>query len=503
MQLVFISLSLGAVLELSIYLALPVWRARRVVAAVAVLATAFASGGLVAYRPFTLWGVLFGVLGAYRVLNLLRIVEARMHPRYLRRVAWRTGVALLILQAFDAAGWAGWNRWHTTGRITWTLVCSLQLLVAGILVWAVRRNLARTRWSGSGTSTKRADADLPTVSVAIPARNETDDLDQCLRSILANDYPKLEVLVLDDCSQDKRTPEIIRQFAHDGVRFIQGAEPSDTWLPKNAAYARLAVEASGDYILFCGVDARFAPDSIRQLVGTMLDKNKQMMSILPRRQQSAYANASLIQAMRYMWELVPPRRIFRRPPVLSTCWIITRAALQKAGGFESVRRAIVPEAHFAYELVESDGYSFMRSSTGLGIESIKQVADQRDTVVRMRYPQLHRRPEWVFAVAASELFFLVMPFVLAVAGSWLGVGGVAQICSLVTSLLLVVVYEAVVLNTHVNTWWFGIVGLPCAVLVDVALMHYSMWRYEFSYVDWKGRNVCTPVMHVTPHLPQL
>ena len=51
---------------------------------------------------------------------------------------------------------------------------------------------------------------------------------------IASDYPKLEIIVLDDCSQD-RTAEIIRNFAHDGVRFIQSEDNKDNWLDKNKA----------------------------------------------------------------------------------------------------------------------------------------------------------------------------------------------------------------------------------------------------------------------------
>jgi chlorobactene glucosyltransferase len=346
-----------------------------------------------------------------------------------------------------------------------------------------------------------ADRELPTVTVAIPARNETEDLEQCLQSIVGSDYPKLEVIVLDDCSQTKRTPEIIKDFAQDGVRFIQGREPADTWLPKNQAYARLAEEASGEYILFCGVDVRFERQSVHKLVTTMLDRKKQMLCVLPRRLASAYGHASLIQAMRYWWELVPPRRSFRRPPVLSSCWIIQSKVLSKAGGFAAIARSIVPEAYFAKFVLPGDGYSFLRSTDGLGISSNKAVADQRNTAVRMRYPQLHRRPEQVAMLTCAEIIFLVLPFVMVVAGFWIEIGVVTQLLAALAAILLVVTYELSVLSTHVNTGGFGLIGQPLAALTDIALLHYSMWRYELSIVEWKGRNVCVPVMHVVSHLP--
>ncbi len=47
----------------------------------------------------------------------------------------------------------------------------------------------------------------------------------------------------------------------------------------------------------------------------------------------------------------------------------------------------------------------------------------------------------------------------------------------------------------------AILTFPFAILADFALTNHSMYKYEFSTVDWKGRNVCLPVMRIDPHLP--
>ncbi|HEY5668183.1 MAG TPA: glycosyltransferase [Candidatus Saccharimonadales bacterium] len=475
--------------------------ARSLLAWLGILAQAFAAGSIFAVSGLNVFTLLLALFGIYRVFNLLRVIERRMHEDYLRRATRGSSIALSAMQLAVAGLLLGWEKWHTTGRVVWAALCVSQAIVGLIFMLSVGRTMRRTQWPRP--KKHYADADLPAVTVAIPARNETEDLEQCLQSIIASDYPKLEVIVLDDCSQNSRTPEIIRDFAHAGVRFIQGKEPQPTWLPKNQAYERIAAEASGAYILFCGVDVRFMSDSLRMIVSTMLDRDKQMISILPRRQESAYGRLSLIQAMRYWWELVPPRRTFRRPPVISSCWVITAEMLKKAGGFAAIKRSIVPEAYFAREAIkQNDGYSFLRSD-GLGVESNKTVSEQRATAIRMRYPQLHRRPEQVALAALWELIYLVLPFVLAVGGFWWPIGAPAHVAAILASVYLVISYEYAVLSTRVNTWWFGLFAQPFAVMSDIILIHYSMWRYEFASVDWKGRNVCVPVMHVVPSLPPL
>jgi glycosyltransferase involved in cell wall biosynthesis len=476
----------------------PLWRWRTARAIAVTLLAAFSAGGIAAWQP-NVFSVLLGVATLYRVLNMTRITENRMHDAYLRRATRRTTVALLGLQGAIGLSWWAWHTWEPHGSAMWTVAAVLQLGVALVLLASTIRRIQHTKWPSRAGHVP--DSELPTVSVAIPARNETEDLEQCLQQIIANDYPKLEILVLDDCSQTRRTSEIIRGYAHDGVRFIQGEEPSDTWLPKNQAYDRLADEASGQYILFCGVDVRFGPESIRQIVNQMLTHKKEMVTILPWR--AAGSGNAFTQSLRYWWELAPPRRLFQRPPVLSTCWIISRRALEMSGGFQAVARSITPEAHFAQAVTARDGYSFVRASQASDIASVKAPAEQRTTMLRSRYPQLHRRPENVFAVALLELFFLVLPFVLAFTGFWIGIGGAAQFMSVITCLVLITAYEHLARTTRTGTWLSGPFGLPAGMLYDIGILHYSMWLYEFSSVDWKGRNICIPAMHVIPHLPKI
>ncbi|HKR81878.1 MAG TPA: glycosyltransferase [Candidatus Saccharimonadales bacterium] len=490
----------GALVEAVLYVLPFLWPGRKAVVPVVVATTAFAGAGLFVSQPNTV-SFLILLLCAYRIFNNIRVMENRMHERYLRRATRRTSLKLLAPQLVLGALWFGWHQMNLATHALWALLAFWQVVVAAVLFGSTLRSLNRTlpRPIKKSYST----AELPSITIAVPARNETEDLQQCLESLIASDYPKLEIIVLDDCSQIRQTPEIIRSFAHDGVRFVKGAEPSDTWLPKNQAYQRLAEEASGEYILFCGVDVRFEPDAVRKLVTAMLARQKTMVSVLPGRARGAGSNFALVQAMRNWWELVPPRRLFERPPVMSSCWIISRATLKKVGGFEAVTRSIVPEAYFAKQLVWQDRYSFLRSDDMLGITTAKAAREQRATAVRMRYPQVHRRPEQVWLVTMLEFAFLLLPFAMAVGGFWWHVGLYAQALAAVAGILLVTTYVAMATATSLNGRWFRVVAFPLVVLTDIGLLHYSMWQYEFSVVDWKGRNVCIPAMHAIPHLPKI
>mgnify|MGYP001028136504 FL=1 len=502
MTLLFVLFGVGLLLELLLHVPGILWRSRKFLAAASLLVTAFASGMLLVAYYDTLWSILLLLASFYRMFNCLRIAEGRMHEQYLQRATLRTTVALALIQGLVGLLWWGWLHWDETEHFVWLLIALSQLGAALVLFSSTTRRLRRTAWPARAQHL--SDSELPTLTVAIPARNETDDLQACLESLIASDYPKLEILVLDDCSQNRRTPEIIRSFAHAGVRFIEGKPHKPSWQPKTQAYAQLLHEANGEYVVFCGVDARFAPASLRRLVEVLLHKRKTMLCLLPRRAPNMRSRFAIVQAMRYAWELAPPRRLFRRPPVLSSCWIARREALKQAGGFEAVARSILPEAHFAKVLSgKNDGYSFMRGSARLGILSVKPAHAQHDTAIRMRYPQLRRRPENVFVLGQAYGFFLLMPFVLAVAGFWVPIGAAAQAAATLAALLHTLAFLKIVTATRTGTAWLGAIALPFGLLYDLALLHISMWKYEFSVIEWKGRNICIPAMRVISHLPKV
>lgn len=452
---------------------------------------------LIVYGHPSVPTILLAFMSVYRICNLIRLLSARLHNRYLSRVTVQTSLWIIGLQAGLLLLWQLSDWWQISTYHLWITLAYADLVCAIVLLITTMRHLRTTRVPRL-SDPAIADRDLPTVTVAIPARNETKDLDDCLQSLLASNYPKLEIVVLDDCSQDKHTPEIIRSFAQDGVIFVQGETPEANWLAKNQAYQRLFEESNGEFILFCGVDIRLNPDSLRQLVVAMLHKNKTMISVIPQNvlQTSAHQDLTLLQPMRYVWELSLPRKLFRRPPVLSTCWIIKRDVIETAGGFGAVSRSIVPESYFAHASAVHDGYSFMQSDSAMGITSNKSVDEQRATTVRIRYPQLHRRMELTLIVTIFEIASIMMPTAMIIAALLSHVSLQLTIVSCVTVITLVVGYSAIVSLTY-RKWLFrSIFLLPIADVIDTVLLNYSMIRYEFFTVFWKGRNICVPVMYV-------
>lgn len=467
------------------------------VVSLAIAATSIATVAVLTLN-WKVW-VAVALISLYRIVNLVRLGVRRLQPDRL----WRQSTSAFVLLVFMQAVLLGLGAWGNIAGydVLLAFIVALQVVAALVLL---RSSFFTWRSTAFPKNVPfLSDADLPSISVLVPARNETDALMTCLDSLTASTYPKMEIIVLDDCSSNPRTAEILRDYAHDGVRFIRGSESEDRWLAKNHAYNQLAENSNGEYLVFCGVDVQMAPDALRRLVSFAVANERDMVSVMPQRPEDARRGLAILQAMRYYWELAFPRRFFKRPPVLSTSWIVKRDALEAYGSFASVAQAVTPEAYFAKKAVIANKYSFIRSDDDLIVMSNKSHDEQYATTVRVRYPQIHRRLELVGVITLFQLTMFIGPFVgmlfvQLTPEPWLyAVLWSVAIASLVATYFIASVY------TRLSEPVVGLIAPFFGYVVDIVMLHISMLKYEFSDVYWKGRNVCIPVMRVIPRLPKL
>lgn len=101
----------------------------------------------------------------------------------------------------------------------------------------------------------------PLVTAVVPAFNEEGHLAECLRTLRAQTYSPLEIIVVDDGSRDS-TATIAEQF---GVRLLRQAHAG-----KARAVARGAEAAGGEILVFLDGDLVFAPEFLERLVGPIV-----------------------------------------------------------------------------------------------------------------------------------------------------------------------------------------------------------------------------------------
>ena len=330
---------------------------------------------------------------------------------------------------------------------------------------------------------------LPTVSVCIPARNETHALTECLERVLASDYSKIEIIVFDDNSSDD-TSILIRSFAHAGVRFVPGTALPEGWLGKNHALSILAREASGSKLLFLDVDTKLSPTSISRIVRSSVAGGAVMLSVLPLR-RNAWRLSVLMTPLRYLWELLLSSR--HTPATTSAMWMIDRKVLiDDCQNFTTVASDIRPEQRIAEQL-GGEKARFVIATKDDGIYQEKRWHSQIETARRLLYPMVGL--SLVPGIAAAALMLaLALPLVGVIVGLLAG----ASVTFMWASALLVgyiLLYARYLHRVWADSWWLGAVLWPLLALQEFCLMITSIVGYLTNSVTWKGRLVSAPVLH--------
>jgi len=191
---------------------------------------------------------------------------------------------------------------------------------------------------------------LPRVSVVIAARNEELDLPATLDDLLAQDYPNLEIIVVEDSSTD-RTGEVIDGRAPRVQRVNPPPLPAG-WVGKNWACWNGARAATGEWILFEDADVRTHPAAVRTTLEWAQREHADLATIGP------------AVEMRSFWErLVLPFYIqvvltyFRAPHVSrprsksaianGQFWLTPRTTYYAVGGHEAVRSIVLEDIAIA------------------------------------------------------------------------------------------------------------------------------------------------------------
>lgn len=353
---------------------------------------------------------------------------------------------------------------------------------AGLAAWHGMRVYASLRRSRLLTNAP-ASVDNPSVSVCIPARNETHALAECLERVLASDYPKLEILVFDDNSADD-TSTIIRSFAQAGVRFVAGTELPEGWLGKNHALDVLSKEASGTYVLFMDVDTIIAPSTIRRAVDTMLHNRKTMASVIPER-GDGWRLSVLFGHLRYFWELSV--NTATQPATASALWIINRKVLlEELGGLATYRATAACEAAIAAQLGSAQ-YQSVVSGSDVEVLYEKKWRSQVETSKRLLYPRAHGT-RFGALVAFVSLSLLNLPFLVLLSGFIFG-WSLLQLGAGAALLVGMLTYGIYTHSLWRHGWWAGMLVWPVVVLQEFFLFINSLQGYYRKTITWKGRPI--------------
>ena len=284
----------------------------------------------------------------------------------------------------------------------------------GTLLLIATGNLLTWRRLGQYAAPTR----FPHASILIPARDEELNIEPCVRSLLAQDYPDFEVIVLDDASSD-RTGQILADLALSDTRLqvLAGRPLAPGWLGKHWACHQLAQSATGELLLFSDADTRHHPRALRDAVASLESEQADLLTALPRQMVVTWAERLIVPII--PWSIlafipVGPAHRLRRPSwsaAIGQFMLFRREAYQRIGGHAAVRQHAVDDLALARR-VKAAGLRW-RIVDGIDRISCRMYRDfrqVRDGLSKNLYASFnYKAPQFVFVWAWLLTVFAAWP----------------------------------------------------------------------------------------------
>jgi hopene-associated glycosyltransferase HpnB len=341
-------------------------------------------------------------------------------------------------------------------------------------------------------------ADWPTVAVVIPARDEAAMLPQSLGSILAQDYPKLSVVLVDDNSSDG-TATAARQIAANAGReviILQGAPLPAAWTGKLWALHQgishvETTRSPPDYLLLTDADIHYESCSVRRLVARARTNGLVLTSLMAKLHCESFAERALIPAFVFFFQMLYPfawvnDSSARTAAAAGGCMLVERLALERAGGIARIRGALIDDCALA-RVMKAEGPIWLGLSDRVrSLRTYPEIADIDRMVARSAYAQLRYSPLLLAATVTGMAATYLAPPLLAIIGRY-----PTNAVTLLAWALMMLAFSPILRFYRLSPLWAAALPLIAATYSAFALNSaYEHWRGRGG--TWKGRSQALP-----------
>jgi glycosyltransferase involved in cell wall biosynthesis len=313
---------------------------------------------------------------------------------------------------------------NSTLHLFWIVLFGL---IASLwIVQGIRAGIGMSRLPWLSDAPLLASEGAPLISVIFAARDEAEKLPAAIRTLLAQDYPRFEIVAVNDRSQD-RTPAILHEFerANQNLKVIDITDLPPGWLGKPHALLAGFEQSHGEWLVFTDADVHFEPDVLRRAVALAQEHQWDHMSLL----------ASV--EMRGFWEITAISYfgigfVFGNEPWLATnprsgrymgvgaFQLVRRSAYETSGGYSRLRMEVIEDMKLG-KLMKMAG---MRSGVAVAqnMVRVRWHAGLRNVirgVTKNMFAACHYNALFALVAIMLPLIMSVLPFFgLALALGW-------------------------------------------------------------------------------------
>ncbi|MBI3162541.1 MAG: glycosyltransferase [Chloroflexi bacterium] len=342
----------------------------------------------------------------------------------------------------------------------------------------------------------------PLISICIPARNEENNIRNCVESALAQDYPNLEVIVLDDRSTDSTLTQLNEIASRDSRLLpISGLNLPEGWAGKPHALFQASAVARGEWLCFVDADTFLEANAISSCYAKAIETNADMFTTMNEQILGSFWEKVVMPLVMTALSVgFSPRKVNdpnRRDAIANGQFILIRRIVYDAiGGHERVKDQIVEDKAISeqvkwsgHRLIVADGSRVIRTRMYTSLASMWEGWTKNIYLGLSGHPTMLLLGAFgaILALLAA-LFLPVWPLLgvlwLVKGGSWLAIGVIIKSLTVWGALLYARAKVAQGMGISPLYAW----TTPLGAGVFAAMMLVSAWKVISGQgVTWRGR----------------
>jgi len=332
----------------------------------------------------------------------------------------------------------------------------------------------------------------PLLSIIVPACNEAGNITSAVASLLRQDYPNFELILIDDRSSDGTGEIIDRLAADDGrVRALHVETLPEGWLGKVHALQRGVELAQGDWLLFTDADVHFAKGTLRRAMGWAVGERIDHLALAPLAVQRSFLLEVVVHAFMLLFLIGTRAAGINRPGSsgfvgVGAFNLVRRSRFQSTPGFQWLRLEPCDDVGLGLMIKNAGGRSFFAvAQQSLKVAWYPSVTAMFKGLEKNLFGASANYRWWVTVIQASGIFALAAAPAMT---TFLGLGQSSN------RLLFV---GLVALGTH---WTFSLVATaegwrsrlslllaPVGLgLIGAMMLHAARKCLANGGIDWRG-----------------
>ncbi len=260
---------------------------------------------------------------------------------------------------------------------------------------------------------------LPRVSIILPARNEERYIRRCIDSLIKQDYPDFEIVLVNDESSDK-TLDIMNEYqnSYPDIKVLSVNRPDEDWIGKNWACYQGYLKSNGNLLLFTDADSYHSENTMSLAVQNIIYYGLDAITIMPRLlSYDFFTKVTLPLLTTFMHTRFSPLKVNNAKSKIGyffgSYFIIKRNTYEQVGSHESVKSEIIEDGALGKKVKEGNfKLRMVRGESYVQAIWARNSSDLSKAMDRLLIPMFKENRLKSTLLSIALFFLMIFPFMV-------------------------------------------------------------------------------------------